>query len=433
MAAQEEALAAQQQQMAMQQQLAMRNQQIMDAEMAAEQDLAAGEQLGNIFKKNPALAFSRNAGQFASAAQIMQPSNAMKAAIPSLAMKLPIEERTIFNQLLNDPEFSTNPFAAYDEAQRRSARARQHGELVKAGVPLSKIDTTRDYAPIEYEDLVRQHTQPKTGNDYLDKLVQQTWTDFDDQYDPPETLTDPMDIALDKAEKKARLREGILAKYGTVKPVAPADAATAQKITAPGAMGGAPAAIVPPAPTPPNLEAELSRVPVMEQAAWLEKRKEQEAEQGKINEAWTKAKSDLEEKLKKKFPDKPYPGTKTSPLEQLALQIAGPKTVMVDSDIINPETGAPVPMFIGTKVLSDLGLGGGKVAFEEPGKKRKTLGIFGSQSVAYEELLKDWAQRFLEQRGKYLPTSESPTGAEPTPEQSKALENIKAKIQGKTS
>jgi hypothetical protein len=79
----------------------------------------------------------------------------------------------------------------------------------------------------------------------LDKLVQQTWTDFDDQYDPPETLTDPMDIALDKAEKKARLREGILAKYGAVKPVAPADAATAQNITAPGAMGGVPKSVVP--------------------------------------------------------------------------------------------------------------------------------------------------------------------------------------------
>lgn len=240
MAAQEDALAAQQQEMQARQQELMRHQQVLEAEDAAMQDLAAGEQLGNIFKKNPALAFSRNAGQLASAAQMIQPSNAMKAAIPSLAMKLPIEERTIFNQLLSDPEFSTNPFAAYDEAQRRSARARQHGELVKAGVPLSKIDTTRDYAPIEYEDLVRQHTQPKTGNDYLDKLVQQTWTDFDDQYDPPETLTDPMDIALDKAEKKARLREGILAKYGAVKPIAPADAATAQNITAPGAMGGAP-------------------------------------------------------------------------------------------------------------------------------------------------------------------------------------------------
>lgn len=240
MAAQEEALAAQQQQMAMQQQIAMRNQQIMDAEMAAEQDLAAGEQLGNIFKKNPALAFSRNAGQFASAAQMMQPSNAMKAAIPSLAMKLPIEERGIFNQLLNDPEFSANPFAAYDEAQRRSARARQHGELVKAGVPLSKIDTTRDYAPVEFEDLIQQHKQ-KSANPRLDYLK-----DFMDNVGKRVAAFEESDGAFDEKGNPTKALVDLRNKYaqisdlydqemmGLVMPKqAASDAVTAQKITAP--------------------------------------------------------------------------------------------------------------------------------------------------------------------------------------------------------
>lgn len=252
MAAQEDALAAQQQQMAMQQQLAMRNQQIMDAEMAAEQDLAAGEQLGNIFKKNPALAFSRNAGQFASAAQIMQPSNAMKAAIPSLAMKLPIEERTIFNQLLSDPEFSTNPFAAYDEAQRRSARARQHSELRKAGVPLSKIDTTRDYSPIEYEDLIQQHKQ-KSANPRLDYLK-----DFMDNVGKRVAAFEESDGAFDEKGNPTKALVDLRNKYaqisdlydqemmGLVMPKqAASDAATAQKITSPAAEGGAPKSVVP--------------------------------------------------------------------------------------------------------------------------------------------------------------------------------------------
>lgn len=264
MAAQEEALAAQQQQMAMQQQIAMRNQQIMDAEMAAEQDLAAGEQLGNIFKKNPALAFSRNAGQFASAAQIMQPSNAMKAAIPSLAMKLPIEERTIFNQLLSDPEFSTNPFAAYDEAQRRSARARQHSELRKAGVPLSKIDTTRDYSPIEYEDLIQQHKQ-KSANPRLDYLK-----DFMDNVGKRVAAFEESDGAFDEKGNPTKALVDLRNKYaqisdlydqemmGLVMPKqAASDAVTAQKITAPAATGIIPTIVA----APPDPVKEYESIP----------------------------------------------------------------------------------------------------------------------------------------------------------------------------
>lgn len=232
MAMQEDALAAQQAQLA-------RQNRIMEAEDRAISGIEAGEDIGNIFKNNPSLALSRNFGQFANMAEMARPSKAAQSMIPSLAMKLPIEERGVFNELVNQPEFANNPFAAYDEAQRRGSRSKQHGELVKAGVPLAKIDQTKDYSPIEFEDLVRQHKKPETGNDFTDKLVQQAWSGFDENYMPPEGVDDPVEIAIDMADKKNSIRQRIMEKYGAA-PAIPG-AATATNITSPAAMSGAPA------------------------------------------------------------------------------------------------------------------------------------------------------------------------------------------------
>ena len=107
MAMEEQALAAKQAQLA-------RQQRIMEAEDAAISVLEQGEEFGNIFKNNPSLALSRDFGQFANMAEMVRPSKAAQSMIPSLAMKLPIEERGVFNELVNQPEFANNPFAAYD-------------------------------------------------------------------------------------------------------------------------------------------------------------------------------------------------------------------------------------------------------------------------------------------------------------------------------
>lgn len=204
---QEDALAAQQAQLA-------RQQRVMEAEDAAISGLEQGEEIGNIFKNNPSLALSRNLGQFANMAEMVRPSKAAQSMIPSLAMKLPIEERGVFNELVNQPEFANNPFAAYDEAQRRSARSKQHGELVKAGVPLAKVDMAKDYSPVEFQDLINQYKKPDTGNNFTNKIVEQALSRFEEEYLPPEGMEDPIAIAMDIAEKKDALLQRIMQRLG---------------------------------------------------------------------------------------------------------------------------------------------------------------------------------------------------------------------------
>lgn len=184
----------------------------------------------------------------------------------------------------------------------------------------------------------------------------------------------------------------------------------------------------PPPVTPPAvLEQELARIPVTQQAAWLEERKKQETELQRVNEAWTQAKQSLEDQLKEKYPDKPYPGLTTSPLEQLARQIVSGVTVADSTLPTAGETALTIP--IADKVLLDLGkdIFGGKKAFTEPGSKRKVaLGLLGSQDVTHGELIRDWANKYLDSRGLLLPKGQSPTGSTLSEQQQKDLAELKA-------
>lgn len=406
-AREEQRLGMEEQQIANQQRELERQQMAQDAEMAALGDLEAGEPIGNVFRKNPALAFSRNFNQFANMAEMVQPSKASQAMIPSLAMKLPIEERGVFNQLVSTPEFANNPFAAYDEAQRRGARLKQHGELVKNNVPLAKIDPNRDYSPIEFEDLVRQHKKPETGTDFTDKLVQQAWSGFDEQYEPPEGVVDPVAIALDIAEKKNAIREGIMQKYGG-KAIAPS-AATAQNITSPAAMGGAtqapqstPASV---SPSTLNWEAQLESIPYVQQQKFLEEKQAKQAEEAVKGEAWTKARKELGDKILKQVPDENLPGTKVNRLESFAKAVLNPGENMV----FNREVGSQIPVAWDTLIKAGVPfkeLATNKTVFREPGEARRKMGFIGTQQVGIQELLKDWATRFLESRNR------TPSGAE---------------------
>ena len=62
--------------------------------------------------------------------------------------------------------------------------------------------------------------------------------------------------------------------------------------------------------------------------------------------------------------------------------------------------------------------------FRQPGEGRRLLGFIGTQQVGYQELLRQWAKDFLDQRGQLLPTSQSPTGSTLTPEQQKDLNEL---------
>lgn len=407
-----------------------RQRRVMQAEDQAIMGLEQGEEIGNIFKNNPSLALSRNFGQFANMAEMARPSKAAQSMIPSLAMKLPIEERGVFNELVNQPEFANNPFAAYDEAQRRGARSKQHGELVKAGVPLAKIQADKDYSPIEFEDLIQRHKKPQTGDNFTDKLVQQAWSGFDENYMPPEGVDDPVEIAIDMADKKNAIRQRIMEKYGAA-PVAPG-VATAANITPPAAMGGVTSAAQIQQPSKPqmlSLDEELSRVPVTEQPKFLEKKKAEQAEASRVDEEWTKAKKDLESKLKEQFPDKAYEGTNVKPLEQLAMQIVRGEMIRDDDpNAPTDEFGQTAQIPIHEAALRRVKLPRFDTAFTEPGKARKYLfGLLGTQDVTYNELIRDWAKGFLSQRG-LIQTPVQENATVPREEVDKAVNFLNKKV-----
>lgn len=253
--AEEQQLSMQEQALDAQQQYLQRQQRVAAAEDAAIAGIESGEEIGNIFQKNPSLALSRNFGQFANMAEMVRPSKAAQSMIPSLAMKLPIEERGVFNELVNQPQFANNPFAAYDEAQRRGSRSKQHGELVKAGVPLAKIDQTKDYSPVEFQDLINQNTaqsrDPRMASmeKYLDYLQKQEESLISSQLDqipnPQASDKDPsipkfipspefLEIQKEKSDIGSQYRNLMRSQF------APKEQKAAANITSPAAMGGAP-------------------------------------------------------------------------------------------------------------------------------------------------------------------------------------------------
>jgi hypothetical protein len=119
-----------------------------------------------------------------------------------------------------------------------------------------------------------------------------------------------------------------------------------------------------------------------------------------INQAWTKAKTDLEKKLKDILPDKPNQ-IGINPLEQFAKQVVSgvqakgrtqtPQSFSVSQFGQTGPVSISVPVW--QNVLEDIGINPFDKAFTEPGGKRS-----GAQDVNYAELIKDWARRFLEER-----------------------------------
>ncbi len=212
---------AEEQQMAMQEQALADQQAQMDRQRrgiaetdAAIADLEAGADIGNVFKQRPGIVFSPNFSQFAKMAQVVQPSKATSTLAPSLAKSLAPQNREKFFNLIQTPQFANDPLGAMTQVQLDEEREKQHGELVKAGIPLAKIDRSKSYSPIEFEEMVLQHKKPRTGDDFTDKLVQQAWSGFDENYMPPDGVIDPMEIAMDVAEKKNLIRQNILQKFG---------------------------------------------------------------------------------------------------------------------------------------------------------------------------------------------------------------------------
>lgn len=291
------------------------------------------------------------------------------------------------------------------EARRQEEITTRAADLVrKGGIDIAKAQEAAK-SPLTAAQLEYQFGRPTSSNigrlekalgtvqDLIKSVPEEERYDFVDgkQIVRPEFKT-----LLDRQKKYANMY------FNEVEGISPQQEAQAATPTAPAATPTvAPAATVtPPAPTPKvDLERELSHIPVTEQATWLENRKKQEGELQRINESWTKAKQSLESRLKEKYPDKPYPGLKTSPLDQLALQIYNGVAVTDTSVPTAGDTALKLP--IADKVLLDLGedIFSGKPAFTEPGSKRKSLlGLVGTQNVTYGELIRDWADKYVKQR-----------------------------------
>ena len=109
----------------------------------------------NVFAKYPGLIRSKNFGNFAHVADAAQAqTKAAQSLIPNLRKSMSPEERMHF-----DAELGKSPqdyMGAMERAQTNVARDKQHGELVKAGVPIESIDRAKLYSPVEVESLAQQ-------------------------------------------------------------------------------------------------------------------------------------------------------------------------------------------------------------------------------------------------------------------------------------
>lgn len=232
-------------------------------------------------------------------------------------------------------------------------------------------------------------------------------------------------------DRRNKYRDAYLGELDKV--VFPQQAATAAKevektVVPPAATyeGKAPAVV---APTQIDINTQVESLPFAQQKAFLEKKNAEEAAQKAIAPAWEKAKTDIEKQILKIVPDKPLPGTKVNELESFAKAVLNPNeniithpeygTIPVAWDILNR---AGVPM---ADIMTN------KTVFRQPGEGRRLFGVIGTQQVGYQELLKEWAKSFLNNRGKLLPTSQSPSGSTLTEQQQKDLDELSSLVRSK--
>lgn len=545
-AAQEGALAAQQ----AKQEAELQGQEAMSR---AFEELSQGEDIENIFRKNPAIVFSPQFDQLSRATEFVQPSKAVKALVPNLAKSLPPEFRSEFIAKASNLTNTDEVLGAYTDTELKKSMAEQRGRLGELGVDISQLKPDYLYTPAEEAafktkaataremaklDLERKKTSEgaleqarqwalKRGAqanlvNMLDnpsaiyqlgasiggsrneaasrQIIDRKSRLFsiakdelegakrdlqDSEFDDPDVI-DAKQKILDAAQKRynqARSdfenvlieppveEEGLpgmqLPDYDvyspeykqafeavtgvpsaarvpsfkllTTPPVAQRGAATAKDITSPAATGDVTkttpfSLTTTPLPSKigglsPEAILRIQNTPASDLNQAIEREERLAGEEKKINEEWTKAKSDIEQKLKTLYPDKPNKYG-INPLELFATQVFNRKNVL------DPEIklggGAPVPggfvspeIPIQVKALRDLGIKPSDTAFTESGQKRlNLLGLIGSQDVTYNKLVEDWARRFLDKRGKLLPTSQSPTGSTLTPEQQKDLNDL---------
>lgn len=251
---------AQEQQMAIQEAALANEQRKQEMELQGQEamsrafeELSQGEDIENIFRRNPAIAFSPQFGQFSQAAQFMQPSRASKTLAPSLAKDLPGQYRSKYFELLNTPQYANDPLGAKTVIDTEMGIDEQRGRLAKVGIPLT--GERKLLSPEEEEGLIFQHTAKKSDpqiaamEKYLERLQKKRDSleaAGKDQIPNPlasdKDPTIPKYIPSPEYEKLEKEITDVDAQYGArMRGIfMPKAAATAEDITSPAATGGAP-------------------------------------------------------------------------------------------------------------------------------------------------------------------------------------------------
>ena len=146
-------------QIGLQQRQLERQFQLQDAENAAFEDLQKGEEIGNIYRKNPVLAMSPHFRNLVA----MQPSRASQTLAPSLAQKLPPQYRERFFKSLETPEFAQNPLGALTAIEMEKDIDEQRGKLAEQNVPVHEYPRQL-FTPEEFSGIINKHKTPKGGD-----------------------------------------------------------------------------------------------------------------------------------------------------------------------------------------------------------------------------------------------------------------------------
>jgi hypothetical protein len=365
-----------------------REQNIRNAEQNAEKFASENpEQAGKILQIFPGLAQSKSFGNYA---EIAKNANASNSLVPNLRKNLPVELREAFDRHL---QTTGNPVEAHDMAEMEGEVGKQHGEMVKSGVPLHALQPGRLYTPVEAEDLVQRHKKATDFhkenygivNDQIKNL--QGHLQYLDENQPPETETEELaEWKKQRAETAANLTSAMghahqimeeAVKRGLPKPPPPpppppqsAQQEPANKagsmftypsrkpvVNIPGVtpeydseFKGVPyrpkekpttskASIAnanPPTEQPISMK-DLLNVPPEQRAAFIAEQKAKIAEREKeakltpkINEAWNKAVDSVDEMIRKSIPDKLIEGTNANELDVFAHDILNENTLPVE-------------------------------------------------------------------------------------------------------
>ena len=249
---------AQEQQMAIQEAALANEQRKQEMELQGQEamgrafeELEQGENIENIFRRNPAIAFSPQFGQFAKVAQFMQPSRASKTLAPSLAKDLPGQYRSKYFELLNTPQYANDPLGAKTVIDTEMGIDEQRGRLAKVGIPLT--GERKLLSPEEEEGLIFQHTVKKSDPElaamekYLNYLQSEEKALYDSAKDMvPNPLfseddpSQPREIPSPEAVDLQRRKNAISQLYDKrlLSKFMPKSAVTAEEVTSPAAMGG---------------------------------------------------------------------------------------------------------------------------------------------------------------------------------------------------